>query len=103
MPFLYRCPWRPIKTDLKATSCGFLDHCHHFPAFPNRELEEMALDVLFLAAIEKCQEHHRAVYGNRLLTPAHIQGNFQCCDFSKSVAVQSKYLSWHETDLASAK
>lgn len=71
----------------QATSCGFLNYCYHFPAFPKGELKEKALDLLFLAAIEKCQEHHRAVYGNRLLTPAHIQGNVQCCDFSKSIAV----------------
>lgn len=45
--------WNPIKTELKAVSSGFLDHCH-----PKQGTEENALDVLFLAAIEKCREHH---------------------------------------------
>ena len=47
----------------------------------------MALDALFLAAIEKRQEHHWAVYDNRLLTPAHTRRNFQYCDFCKIIAV----------------
>lgn len=79
--------WSPIKTELKVTSCGFLDRCHHLPAFPNGKLKEMALEVLFLAAIEKCQEHHKAVYDNRLLTPAHTERNFQYCDSCESVVV----------------